>query len=411
MPKHPKSTPAEPGERIKGSSKNKKGSAKGLRGGIVLSESVIRSLKNKVSEHNEASSKRVTLGQLKAVYRRGSGAFSTSHHPKANRHSWSMGRVNSFLRRVKGGKGHSQDDDLIKKAQETYEVPQGVKSAAKRGLELRHTQPKRGKEGLSTAEAGKQGIGSGVARARDLIRGRVSKRTIKRMHAYFSRHQGNYKLDAGKAPREDKGYVAGLLWGGEAGRSFAAKMVKRFKREENGGKKRSSKTSKSMGPFQRDIMTAINEAHPFGYENVANGKLKREKNPKHAPGGGWLPLNDGTQGWMRPSSKGINLVDVWYCQHDEIIDISRAAGLPRRPEYEQPDLCGSLQVAMIESRKHMQYAETNLSAASDERWTVAQTQAILAIARIQKKIAQFHADAFNRMVAEKRAQSLLTLRY
>ena len=234
-----KKTPAKPSERKQGSSKNKPGSAKDARGGITLSAATIKTLKTKVAEHNKSSKKKTTLGQLKAVYRRGSGAFSTSHHPKANRHSWSMGRVNSFLRRLKGGDGHSQDDDLIKKA-DSYVVPAGVRSAAKRGLALRKKQPKSGKAGLDISEASKQGIGSGVARARDLMSGRVSKNTIKRMHAYFSRHQSNYKLDAGKAPHEDKGYVAGLLWGGEAGRSFAARMVKKFEREESSKKKKKS---------------------------------------------------------------------------------------------------------------------------------------------------------------------------
>ena len=131
---------------------------------------------------------------------------------------------------------------LINKA-DSYAVPSSVRAAAKRGLELRKKQPKSGKAGLDTREAAKQGIGSGVARARDLMSGRVSKETIKRMHAYFSRHQGNYKLDSGKKPHEDKGYVAGLLWGGEAGRSFAARMVKKFEREESTKKKKKSMAS------------------------------------------------------------------------------------------------------------------------------------------------------------------------
>ena len=115
---------------------------------------------------------------------------------------------------------------------ESYNVPSGVRQAAERGLELRRQQPRSSKAGLDTQQAGQQGIGSGVARARDLISGKVSKETIKRMHAYFSRHASNYKLDAGKKPHEDKGYVAGLLWGGEAGKSFAAKMTRRFQNEE-----------------------------------------------------------------------------------------------------------------------------------------------------------------------------------
>lgn len=111
----PKNTPAKPNERRTGSSKNPSGSASSGSAKINFSEKVTNTLKEKVKNHNESSSKKVTLRQLKAVYRRGAGAFSTSHHPNANRHSWSMGRVNSFLRRVKGGDGHSQDDDLIRK--------------------------------------------------------------------------------------------------------------------------------------------------------------------------------------------------------------------------------------------------------------------------------------------------------
>jgi hypothetical protein len=95
-------TPAKPKERIKGSAKNKPGSAATGKGNITVSKDVEKQLQAKADENKDAS-----LGTLKAVYRRGAGAFSTSHHPKANRHSWAMGRVNSFLRG-----GHKEDDDL-----------------------------------------------------------------------------------------------------------------------------------------------------------------------------------------------------------------------------------------------------------------------------------------------------------
>lgn len=124
-----KKTPAEPHERKKGSKRNKPGSAATGSGGVTLSAATIETLRNKVKEHNESSEKKVTLGKLKAVYRRGSGAFSTSHHPNANRHSWSMGRVNSFLKRVKGSGGHPQDDDLISKAGGPFIGPRGGKWA------------------------------------------------------------------------------------------------------------------------------------------------------------------------------------------------------------------------------------------------------------------------------------------
>ena len=103
-PKSGAQTPAKPSERKKGSKKNKPGSAGKGGGKITFSESVIKSLKEKVKKHNEKSKKKVTLNQLKKVYRRGAGAFSQSHRPGMNRHGWAMARVNMFLKMKRGGK-------------------------------------------------------------------------------------------------------------------------------------------------------------------------------------------------------------------------------------------------------------------------------------------------------------------
>ena len=113
------SKPAPKKDQIKGSDKNKKGSASSGRS-IKFSKQVESSLKDKVETHNKsvtADSKRVTLSMLKAVYRRGAGAFSSSHRPDQNRSSWSMGRVNAFLKLVKSGKPdnakYTTDNDLL----------------------------------------------------------------------------------------------------------------------------------------------------------------------------------------------------------------------------------------------------------------------------------------------------------
>jgi len=97
-------TPAKPSERRKGSSKNKSGSAGKKGGTITFSESIINSLKEKIKKHNAKYSKKVTLGQLKKVYRRGAGAFSSSHRPGMSRGGWAMARVNMFLKMKRGGK-------------------------------------------------------------------------------------------------------------------------------------------------------------------------------------------------------------------------------------------------------------------------------------------------------------------
>ena len=98
-------TPSSPSERKSGSSKNKPGSAgEKSDNAISFSNKVVEALKNKVKEHNSKHSRKVTLSQLKKVYRRGAGAFSSSHRPGMTRGQWAMARVNMFLRMVGGGK-------------------------------------------------------------------------------------------------------------------------------------------------------------------------------------------------------------------------------------------------------------------------------------------------------------------
>lgn len=114
------SKPASKKDKIKGSTKNKKGSAS-TGAGVTFSASVTKSLEKKVSEHNEKAKngRKVNLRMLKAVYRRGAGAFSSSHRPDQNRASWSMARVNAFLKLVRSGKPtnskYVQDNDLLPK--------------------------------------------------------------------------------------------------------------------------------------------------------------------------------------------------------------------------------------------------------------------------------------------------------
>lgn len=117
------STPAKPSERISGSDRNKPDSASGSRGGIEISKEQEETLKSKVKEHNEKhgdkEGKKVDLGMLKAVYRRGAGAFSTSHRPGMTRARWAIARVNAFLHLVRTGKPenskYKQDNDLLPK--------------------------------------------------------------------------------------------------------------------------------------------------------------------------------------------------------------------------------------------------------------------------------------------------------
>ena len=119
-------TPAPKSDRIVGSKVNPKGSASSEKSAskIVLSKSITDTLQNKLSEFKEKhpNKQNITLSDLKAVYRRGAGAYSSSHRPtisggKPNtRNAWAMARVNKFLLKAGGTKvkaAYVQDDDLM----------------------------------------------------------------------------------------------------------------------------------------------------------------------------------------------------------------------------------------------------------------------------------------------------------
>ena len=115
---------------------------------------------------------------------------------------------------------------------------QSTAASAKRGLELRRKQPKSGKAGLDPKEAKKQGIGYGVTRASNMAnRKNLSPDTWKRVKAYHDRHKKDRKLDKGKKAIEDKGYVASMLWGGDAGYAQSRKIVRQLEARKNKGKK------------------------------------------------------------------------------------------------------------------------------------------------------------------------------
>lgn len=108
-------------DRIYGSKKNAPGSASGGKK-ITFSAKTEKALRNKMEEHNEKAPKgrRATMAQLKAVYRRGAGAYSSSHRPGKTRDQWAMARVNAYLRLLRSGTpanpNYKQDNDLLPSA-------------------------------------------------------------------------------------------------------------------------------------------------------------------------------------------------------------------------------------------------------------------------------------------------------
>jgi hypothetical protein len=93
----------------------------------------------------------------------------------------------------------------------SFVPPAEVRSNAKRGLELRDKYNRGGTE-------------VGVARARDLSNGSgLSFDTIKRMNSFFARHEVDKQGEGwGK---DSAGYIAWLLWGGDAGWAWAKRII------------------------------------------------------------------------------------------------------------------------------------------------------------------------------------------
>jgi len=117
--------PAPPADQITGSDKNPQGSAKAPAGAktIELTATIEEGLKNKVTDHNDKldasdpSWKRATIGMLRSVFRRGAGAYSTSHRPGITRDQWAYARVNSYLYLLRTGRPQNPkyvtDNDLL----------------------------------------------------------------------------------------------------------------------------------------------------------------------------------------------------------------------------------------------------------------------------------------------------------
>jgi len=141
-------------------------------------------------------------------------------------------KILGYIRSEKISAAAQAQTDMLKLAAGKYshidfKPSESVAKAAARGLELR--KKNKGKGGLNAQQAHKAGIGSGVARAVSLKnRQTLSPATVRRMKAFFDRHQKSRKVDPGKTPGTDKGYIAWMLWGGDSGRSWAEKICRQM---------------------------------------------------------------------------------------------------------------------------------------------------------------------------------------
>ena len=114
----------------------------------------------------------------------------------------------------------ADEDKLRLDAEPSYVPPKGAQEAATRALAVREEKP--------PSERGMTAVG--LARARDLANGRaLSAETVRRMKAYFDRHQGD--KDGATWDEQGKGWQAWMGWGGDVGWRWATRIVARLDRD------------------------------------------------------------------------------------------------------------------------------------------------------------------------------------
>jgi hypothetical protein len=245
-------TPAPKKDRIYGSKINKPKSSesKSKASSIILSPSVIKSIRTIINKHNEEyPNKKVPLSSAKAVVRRGMGAYSSTHRPtisggKPNsRVAWGLARLNAFIYKIKKGKSKSgkykQDDDLINELgykvkpyafggqitdeqKETYKKWKELVNMSRSELEKFYNSEEGKIAGLSAKEAKEQGIDSGRESARWIMKMKyvpVSEwnnnmwRWAKKQISFISRMSGMKGKLYDEKGRKTRKHLALLIWG------------------------------------------------------------------------------------------------------------------------------------------------------------------------------------------------------
>ena len=277
------SEPAPEADQIEGSDVNEPGSAAGPGGDIEFSEATETALRNKVTEHNEAMEEdgkpdytRTTYGQLATVYRRGSGAYSTSHRPGISRAAWSMARVNAYLYLLRNERpenaayvgdndllpeGHPRSTRSLEARQVDLTPPAYMRASARRGLEWH-------REGLS----GDGVVDRTIREARAMANGSMTADKWVRTRAWIARHLVDMDAPA-NTPGDDNypgpGAVAMALWGGggskrsaERALAYADDVVGRLEAENEG---------RAKGEALSKLETRIVEVDKFEIREDADG--------------------------------------------------------------------------------------------------------------------------------------------
>tara|TARA_Y100001937_G_scaffold128206_1_gene203005 strand:- start:3718 stop:6297 length:2580 start_codon:yes stop_codon:yes gene_type:complete len=129
-----------------------------------------------------------------------------------------------YLRVTGQNKEDELDDDAKAESDVDTKPTEAMAKEAERGLAMRK-------------EFNRGGTEVGVARAVQLVsRERLSPRTVRRMHSFFSRHEVDKRAEGFRQGEEgypSAGKIAWLLWGGDAGQTWARRTVAKLDKERD----------------------------------------------------------------------------------------------------------------------------------------------------------------------------------
>ena len=160
----------------------------------------------------------------------------------------------------------AMDESVVNEADSYDDYPAAAKKAAQQAIDWKE---KYGRDEVSA------GTPVGWARAHQLAKGeKLSVDTIKRMAA-FNRHRKNSSIapEHKDEPWKDNGYVAWLIWGGDAGVDWAIEKSKELDKMEES---KSLKHIQTLNEFKQ-----VNEGYWSNYEykkwTEKNGKIRWPK--------------------------------------------------------------------------------------------------------------------------------------
>jgi hypothetical protein len=145
-------------------------------------------------------------------------------------------------------------DDKKKDESASYPVPDRIKKNAQRGLDLRK---KFGRGGTDVGENTARTLAAG---------GSIGIEKVRHINRYFPRHAGDNLND-----KTSNGWIAWLLWGGDAAWSWSNRIVRSYEAEQ----KRNKDAAKDFTPEEREKLAKEGLALPDGsYPIVTIGDLK-----------------------------------------------------------------------------------------------------------------------------------------